>query len=72
MSISIHSTRFPKAAKQEETPPVREVFPVPPLPDVTTMAQLIASLPEDTKSFYHKTDKISMIFCAIYPVFSEG
>ena len=44
MSMSMQRTRFPRAARQDETPPVREVFPVPPLPDVTTIAVPIASL----------------------------
>ena len=38
MSTSMHSTRRPSAARQEATPAVREVLPVPPFPDVTMTA----------------------------------
>ena len=37
MSISMHSTRLPSRARQEATPPVTEVLPVPPFPEVTAM-----------------------------------
>ncbi len=37
MSMSMHSTVFPSRARQEATPPVTVVLPVPPLPEVTVM-----------------------------------
>ena len=35
--MSIHSTRRPIRASEAATPPVMEVFPVPPLPDVIAL-----------------------------------
>ena len=35
MSQSRHSTRFPSRARAEPTPAEKDVFPVPPLPDIT-------------------------------------
>ena len=36
---------YKRQARQEASPPVSEVFPVPPLPEVTTIAQPIGILP---------------------------
>ena len=44
ISISMHSTFFPSAARQEPMPAVREVLPVPPLPEVMTIAVDIGTL----------------------------
>ena len=56
ISMSMQSTRWPSAARQEATPPVMEVFPVPPFPDVITIAVDIGSLPlfdVNTISYFH-------------------
>ena len=46
MSQSTHSTRLPLWASAAPTPAVREVFPVPPLPDTTAIhCPLTAPLP---------------------------
>ncbi len=63
ISMSIHSTCLPSAARQEATPPVSEVFPVPPLPDVTTITVPIECLLPDGYYYTICNQIVQIILC---------
>ena len=56
MSMSMHSTLCPRRARLPATPPVMEVFPVPPFPEVTTIA-----VPMCAQTSHHTILSVSQI-----------